>query len=224
MPTCRHHGPAASRSPSSPSCASTRRIARRCSSWRASMSATRWRPSATACASSWSRPRTIRARWCSTRCSPATPPSPAHRESAHAAWFREARAPYGVEAARARAAPGGARLARGGPVRDAGPVRAPRAPGAAGARPGFEVRWNDRGRILTEAELIERLDGVVGHDRRPRALHRAGVRGRARRSRSWRAWASATSRSTSPPPRATASPSPWRSAPITMPWPTTPWR
>jgi D-3-phosphoglycerate dehydrogenase / 2-oxoglutarate reductase len=84
----------------------------------------------------------------------------AHRESAHSTWFRESRAPYGVE----------------GSVRELRPV-APAWPGAvlcatpvlsahrehlaALTEAGLEIRWNDRGRVLTEPELIERLDGVA---------------------------------------------------------------
>jgi phosphoglycerate dehydrogenase-like enzyme/quinol monooxygenase YgiN len=84
----------------------------------------------------------------------------AHRDSLHSAWFREARAPYGVQ----------------GSVRELRPV-APAWPGAVLCAPpvladhpeylaaltdaGLEIRWNDRGRILTEDELIERLDGVA---------------------------------------------------------------
>jgi quinol monooxygenase YgiN len=72
----------------------------------------------------------------------------AHRESGHAAWFREARAPYGVE----------------GTVRELRPV-APAWPGAvlcatpvlsanrASLAPlsdaGVEIRWNERGRALS---------------------------------------------------------------------------
>ena len=84
----------------------------------------------------------------------------AHRQSAHVAWFRDARAPYGVE----------------GTVRELRPV-APAWPGAVlCATPvlsanraflaplveaGIEIRWNERGRAFSEAELIEQLDGVV---------------------------------------------------------------
>ena len=84
----------------------------------------------------------------------------AHRESAHAAWFREARAPYNVDAAVRE-------------LRSVAPVR----PGAvlcatailsglrghlsALSEAGYEIRWNELGRGLTEGELIERLDGVV---------------------------------------------------------------
>ena len=84
----------------------------------------------------------------------------AHRASPHAAWFRDARGGYAIEAI----------------VREFRPV-APAWPGAVLCAPailaanrellaglsaaGIEVRWNDRGRVLTEDELIERLDGVV---------------------------------------------------------------
>lgn len=84
----------------------------------------------------------------------------AHRASPHAAWFRDARAPFGVEAT----------------VREFRPV-APAWPGAVLCVPqilnnrrellaglvaaGVEVRWNDLGRVLSEGELIDRLDGVA---------------------------------------------------------------
>ena len=84
----------------------------------------------------------------------------AHRASPHAAWFRDARAPYAVEAT----------------VREFRPV-APAWPGAVLCVPpilnerrdllaglsaaGVEVRWNDLGRVLSEGELIDRLDGVA---------------------------------------------------------------
>ena len=78
---------------------------------------------------------------------------------------------------RTRLVPRGAgTLWRPGPVRELRSV-APAWPGASCARArscpriastsrpwprrGLEVRWNDRGRTLTEAELIERLDGVA---------------------------------------------------------------
>ena len=84
----------------------------------------------------------------------------AHRESAHAAWFREARAPFGVEAVvreLRQVAP-----TWPGAVLCATPVlSAHREHLAALAEAGLEIRWNDRGRALNEAELIERLDGVV---------------------------------------------------------------
>jgi D-3-phosphoglycerate dehydrogenase / 2-oxoglutarate reductase len=84
----------------------------------------------------------------------------AHRDSAHAVWFREARAAY----------------VREGHVREFRPVAPARAgvvlcgaPTVANHRDylapleeaGFEIRWNELGRPLTEAELIERLDRVV---------------------------------------------------------------
>ena len=84
----------------------------------------------------------------------------AHRESAHAAWFREARAPYQVQAvvrelrSVAPAWPGAVLVAT--PVLAAHPEHV----GALTAA-GIEVRWNDRGRVLSESELIERLDGVA---------------------------------------------------------------
>lgn len=84
----------------------------------------------------------------------------AHRESAHAAWFREARAPFGVEAvvrelrSVAPAWPGAVLCAT--PV-----LAAHRDHLSTLTAAGIEVRWNDRGRILTESELIERLDGVA---------------------------------------------------------------
>ncbi|MGD9508734.1 MAG: NAD(P)-dependent oxidoreductase [Geminicoccaceae bacterium] len=83
-----------------------------------------------------------------------------HRASPHAAWFRDARAPYGVEAT----------------VREFRPVT-PAWPGAvlcvppilhdrrellaALAAAGVEVRWNDLGHVPSEGELIDRLDGVA---------------------------------------------------------------
>ncbi|MEK0082798.1 NAD(P)-dependent oxidoreductase [Benzoatithermus flavus] len=83
-----------------------------------------------------------------------------HQRSPHLAWFREARKPYVHDTT----------------VRVLHPVSAVR-PGivlcAVPAlmrhqdylRPlveaGFDLRWNDLGRVLTEDELIERLDGVV---------------------------------------------------------------
>lgn len=84
----------------------------------------------------------------------------AHRQSAHAQWFKEARAPYGVEAdvrelrSMAPAWPGAVLCAT--PV-----LSANRALLAPLTEAGVEIRWNERGRNLTEAELIEALDGVV---------------------------------------------------------------
>ena len=84
----------------------------------------------------------------------------AHRQSAHAQWFKEARAPYGVEAdvrelrSMAPAWPGAVLCAT--PV-----LSANRALLAPLTEAGVEMRWNERGRNLTEAELIEALDGVV---------------------------------------------------------------
>ena len=84
----------------------------------------------------------------------------AHRDSAHSAWFREARAPYGVQGAVRELRP--VTPAWPGAVLCATPVlSAHREHLAALAEAGLEVRWNDRGRTLTEAELIERLDGVA---------------------------------------------------------------
>jgi phosphoglycerate dehydrogenase-like enzyme/quinol monooxygenase YgiN len=84
----------------------------------------------------------------------------AHRDSAHAAWFREARAPYVRE--------GHVREFRPVPRDSAGVVLCG-APTLADHRgylapleeAGFEVRWNELGRPFNEAELIEQLDGVV---------------------------------------------------------------
>lgn len=84
----------------------------------------------------------------------------AHRQSAHAQWFKDARAPYGVEAdvrelrSMAPAWPGAVLCAT--PV-----LSANRALLAPLTEAGVEMRWNERGRNLTEAELIEALDGVV---------------------------------------------------------------
>jgi D-3-phosphoglycerate dehydrogenase len=83
-----------------------------------------------------------------------------HRESAHAAWFREARAPYGVEAVVRELRP--VTPAWPGAVLCAAPIlSAHRRFLAAMADAGVEMRWNDRARLLTEDELIERLDGVA---------------------------------------------------------------
>ena len=179
---------------------------------------------AAACASSWWPPRTSRARWCSTRCSRARPPSRRTANRPHTAWFREARAPYVRRGHGARAAPGGAAVAGRRAVRDAGAGPPHRTIWRPWSRPGFEIRWNELGRTFTEAELIERLDGVVAtvagiEPYNERVLAAApGAQGR------WPGSASATTRSTSPPRPGTASPWPWRSAPTTTPWPTTPWR
>ena len=84
----------------------------------------------------------------------------AHRESAHATWFREARAPFDVQAVVRELRP--VAPAWPGAVLCATPVlSAHREYLAALTAAGIEVRWNDRGRILTESELIERLDGVA---------------------------------------------------------------
>lgn len=84
----------------------------------------------------------------------------AHRDSEHAAWFRSAREPYVTEAS----------------VRELRPVAAAWPGAVLCAVPmlmeyqqylaplveaGFDIRWSDLGRTLTEAELIERLNGVV---------------------------------------------------------------
>ncbi len=84
----------------------------------------------------------------------------AHRDSAHSAWFREARAPYGVQGAVRELRP--VAPAWPGAVLCAAPVlSAHREHLATLAEAGLEIRWNDRGSTLTEAELIERLDGVA---------------------------------------------------------------
>lgn len=84
----------------------------------------------------------------------------AHRASAHAAWFRDARAPYVAEANVRELRPVGA--AWPGAVLCAVPVLAEYQQYLAPlVEAGFDVRWNDLGRSLTEAELIERLNGVV---------------------------------------------------------------
>ena len=85
----------------------------------------------------------------------------AHRESAHAAWFREARAPYVVEATVRELRPRGARRPGRRALRHATCWRSPRLPGAAGAKPGSRSGGTSSGATFTEAELIERLDGVV---------------------------------------------------------------
>ena len=107
----------------------------------------------------------------------------AHRESAHAAWFREARAPYVVEAMVrelrpvAPARPGGRALRHAGAGRGSADYLAPL------SEAGFEVRLNELGRDLTEAELIERLDGVVATIAGVEPYNERGARGGARRSR-----------------------------------------
>lgn len=83
-----------------------------------------------------------------------------HQQSPHLAWFREARRPYVHDT----------------DVRVLHPVSAVRPGAVLCAVPalmrhqhylqplieaGFELRWNDLGRVLTEDELIERLGGVV---------------------------------------------------------------
>src|SRR4051794_33260408 len=84
----------------------------------------------------------------------------AHRQSAHSMWFREARAPYGVEATVRELRP--VAPAWPGAVLCATPVLAAnRALLAPLTDAGIEIRWNERGRALSEAELIEQLDGAV---------------------------------------------------------------
>jgi D-3-phosphoglycerate dehydrogenase len=84
----------------------------------------------------------------------------AHRESTHAAWFREARAPYGVEAVVRELRP--VAPAWPGAVLCATPVLSTHREHLAALREaGLEIRWNERGRILSEQELIERLEGVA---------------------------------------------------------------
>lgn len=84
----------------------------------------------------------------------------AHRESAHAAWFREARAPYVAEAnvreLRPVAPPFLGTIVCTSPVLARFPQYLARLTEA-----GYEVQFNELERNLTEAELIARLDGVV---------------------------------------------------------------
>ena len=100
-------------------------------------------------------------RWCSARCSRARPPSPriAPRRTRPGSATRGrpmSSRPRCASCARvAPAWPGAVLCATPG----AAPL--PAVSGAALADAGIEVRWNDRGRALTEDELIERLDGVV---------------------------------------------------------------
>lgn len=83
-----------------------------------------------------------------------------HREAAHSLWFRETRAPY----------------VREGTVRECRPIGAISpgvvlccVPALANHREylaplveaGFEIRWNELGRPFTEAELVQRLEGVT---------------------------------------------------------------
>lgn len=84
----------------------------------------------------------------------------AHRDSPHSTWFREARAPF-VQDARVRE------------FRTLGPSRQGvvlcGVPALAHHRDylaplveaGLQIRWNELGRTFTEAELVERLDGVT---------------------------------------------------------------
>jgi D-3-phosphoglycerate dehydrogenase / 2-oxoglutarate reductase len=84
----------------------------------------------------------------------------AHRQSAHSLWFHEARASYGVEATVRELRP--VAPAWPGAVLCATPVLATnRALLAPLTDAGIEIRWNERGRALSEAELIEQLDGAV---------------------------------------------------------------
>ena len=84
----------------------------------------------------------------------------AHRASPHVAWFREARGPLIREAAVRELEPVGAIWP--GAVLCAAPVLARNRHLLAGlADAGLELRWNDRDRVLSEDELIERLDGVA---------------------------------------------------------------
>jgi D-3-phosphoglycerate dehydrogenase / 2-oxoglutarate reductase len=84
----------------------------------------------------------------------------AHRESAHAAWFREARAPYVLEAKVRELRPVappflGAVLCTSHVLAQFPDYLAPL------AEAGFAVRLNELERTLTSAELSARLDGVV---------------------------------------------------------------
>ena len=84
----------------------------------------------------------------------------AHRESAHAAWFREARAPYVAEANVRELRPVAPPFL--GTILCTSPVLA-RFPQylAPLTEAGYEVQFNELERNLTEAELIARLDGVM---------------------------------------------------------------
>ncbi|MFO1049321.1 MAG: NAD(P)-dependent oxidoreductase [Geminicoccaceae bacterium] len=83
-----------------------------------------------------------------------------HRASPHAAWFREARSGYDIEANIREFRP--VAPAWPGAVLCAPPILNERRQLLAGlAAAGIELRWNDRGRALTEGELIDRLDGVA---------------------------------------------------------------
>jgi phosphoglycerate dehydrogenase-like enzyme/quinol monooxygenase YgiN len=84
----------------------------------------------------------------------------AHQKSEHVRWFRETRAAYVREASVREFRPVGA--ARPGIVLCAVPALIRHQDYLAPlADAGFEIRWNDLGRGFTEAELVERLDGVV---------------------------------------------------------------
>jgi D-3-phosphoglycerate dehydrogenase len=84
----------------------------------------------------------------------------AHRESAHAAWFREARAAYVNEAnvreLRPVAPPFRGRILCGAHVLAQFPEYL-----APLSEAGFELSLNELGRTFTEDELAARLDGVV---------------------------------------------------------------
>jgi phosphoglycerate dehydrogenase-like enzyme/quinol monooxygenase YgiN len=84
----------------------------------------------------------------------------AHQNSAHVRWFRETRAPYVREANVREFRPVGA--ARPGIVLCAVPALIRHQDYLASlVEADLEIRWNDLGRGFTEAELLERLDGVV---------------------------------------------------------------
>ena len=93
---------------------------------------------------------------------------------------------------------------------------------AAGAKPGSRSAGTSSAAMLTEDELIERLDGVVATIAGLEPYTEARPRGGARRSRWSRGSASATRRSTSRPRRGTGWPWRWRSAPTMTRSPTTP--
>ena len=126
-----------------------------------SMSATRWRPSRSCLRFELVAPKDDPGSLVFYEMFASDAAFAAHRGLAHSTWFRDARAP--VRASKPRSASSGRwrRLARRGPVRDAGPRRPSRATWRPCATPGSRSAGTTVGRILTEAELIERLDGVV---------------------------------------------------------------
>lgn len=84
----------------------------------------------------------------------------AHREAPHSVWFQEARAPYVRESTvRQFRAVGASRpgvvLCAVAPLIHHQDYLAPL------VEAGFQIRWNELGRPLTEAELIQRLPGVT---------------------------------------------------------------